>query len=747
MPGMNAVCKFLRVLVAIGSAALCACGNHDAQSPGPSKTPAAFAQVDRERLLAADTHPENWLTGGRDFGKSHYSPLANIDHETVGRLGFAWEYKTGTTRGLEATPIVVDGVMFTSGVEGRVYALDAKSGAEIWSFDPHVDGQTHRKACCDAVNRGVAVWQGKVYVAALDGRLFCLDAATGAVVWSADTIIDKVRAYTSTGAPEVAGNVVVIGNGGAEYDARGYVSAYDLQTGQLTWRFFIVPGDPAKPYENPELEMAAKTWDPHSRWDVGGGGTAWDAMVYDPQLDLLYVGTGNAALYNQAERSPSRGDNLFLTSILALNPHTGRLVWHYQEVPGDMWDFTATQPMILSDLTIDGRTRKVLMQAPKDGFFYVLDRKTGELLSAKNYAPVTWTKQVDLKTGRAEVDRDSADYASEVKLVFPANVGAHNWNPMAFSPQTGLVYIPVIEASVYHFAPPPGQHHHYRPGLRNEGTTRLFPNGLSLSLGDVPPQTKAILESGKLLQNKPDTRMRGVLRAWDPVQQKTVWELESAGWWDRAGVLATAGGLVFQGTDTGYVRAYDAATGKLLKEIETGSSIIAAPMTYSIDGEQYVAVMAAWGGGGWYVPHPESAAYRYGNAGRILVFKLDGGATPKPALLPEIRPIPQPPPLNAAADAIAHGGELFKENCTACHAFAPRTGSADLRRMLPGVHDNFNAIVLKGQRRPLGMPQWDDVLSTADADAIHAYLISVSWKAYNEQQAKIKEQTSSPPPL
>jgi quinohemoprotein ethanol dehydrogenase len=697
-------------------------------------TPTAYGQVNRDRLLAANAQPENWMTTGRDFGKSHYSPLTSIDRNSVGQLGLAWQYQTGTTRGLEATPIVVDGVMFTSGNEGRVYALNAKTGAEIWRFNPEVDGQIHRKACCDAVNRGVSVWRGRVYVAALDGRLLSLDAATGKVIWTADTIIDKVRAYTSTGAPEIAGDVVVIGNGGAEYDARGYISAYDLQTGNLAWRFFTVPGDPAKPYEHPELEMAAQTWDPHSRWDVGGGGTAWDAMVYDPELDLLYVGTGNAALYNQAERSPTRGDNLFLTSILAINPHTGRLVWYYQEVPGDMWDYTATQPIILTDLTIEGTTRKVLMQAPKDGFFYVLDRKTGELLSAKNYVPVTWASGVDMKTGRAQVNRDSADYATEAKLVFPANVGAHNWNPMAFSPQTGLVYIPVIEASVYHFDLTEG--HVYRPGLRNEGTVRLFPNGLSLSLPDVPPKTKALLESGELLKGKPDIRMRALLRAWDPVQQKTVWEFESIGWWDRGGVLATAGGLVFQGSDTGHFRSYDAATGKLLKEIDTGTSIVAAPMTYAVDGEQYVAVMAAWGGGGWYVTHPESAAYQYGNAGRILVFKLGGGPTPKPTPLPDIQPIPEPPALTASAETIAHGAALFRASCTACHQHTPRTGSADLRRMLPSTHDNFKEIVLNGQRRARGMPQWDDVLSVEDADAIHAYLISISWEAYKQQQAK-----------
>ena len=345
------------------------------------------AHIDKERLLGADNEPQNWLTTGRDFGKSHHSPLHQIDRKTVERVGFAWEYHTHTNRGLEATPIIVDGVLYTSGVAGRVYALDAKDGRELWTFDPQIDPQINRVVCCDAVNRGVAVWQGVVFVAALDGKLFALKADTGKVIWAVDTIIDKKRGYSSTGAPEIAGNVVVIGNAGAEFDARGYISAYSLHDGKLAWRFFIVPGDPTEPFEHPELEMAAKTWDPKSRWDVGGGGTAWDGMVYDPELKLLYVGTGNSALYNSRERSPAGGDNLFISSILAINPDTGRLAWHYQETPGDQWDYPATAPIILNDLTIDGVKRKVLMHAPKNGFFYVIDRKTGELLSAKNFAP------------------------------------------------------------------------------------------------------------------------------------------------------------------------------------------------------------------------------------------------------------------------------------------------------------------------------------------------------------------------
>ncbi len=645
----------------------------------------AYGQIDRKRLLAADQHPEDWLTTGRDFGKGHYSPLAQINRETVDRLGLAWDYHTHTDRGLEATPIVVDGVMYTSGVAGRVYALDGKTGKELWNFDPQNDLSVTRRSCCDEVNRGVAVWKGKVYTASLDGRLFALDAATGTVLWKVDTVVDHQRGYTSTGAPEIAGRVVAIGNGGAEYDARGYVSAYDLDTGKFAWRFFTVPGGPSGPYENPELETAAKTWDPKSRWDMGGGGTVWDGMVYDPELNLLYFGTGNGTFFDQSKRSPAGGDNLFIASILAINPDTGRMVWHYQEVPGEQWDYDVVQPLVLTDLKIGGSVRKVMMQASKDGFFYILDRKTGQVLSAEKYVPVTWAERVDLKTGRPVEAANARDFRNSFngkKYVEPSVMGGHNWHPMAWDAQRGLMYIPEIE----------------------NGQTGIF--------------------SGK-----------AILRAWDPIRAKHVWELAPTDWWDRGGVLATAGGLVFQGNGTGHFCAYDADTGKKLKDIEVGTTIMAAPMTYSVEGVQYVAVMAAWGGGGWSMAHPASAAYIYGNEGRLLVFKLDGGPTPKPEPLPPLGPIPQPPPLAASADAVKHGKDLFATNCARCHTNDERSLALNLRRMPPEIHEAFQQVVLGGMLQNAGMPPWEGVLSPQEVDDIHAYLISISWDAYKAQQA------------
>ena len=575
--------------------------------------------------------------------------------------------------------------MYTSGSVGEVYALDAKTGKQLWTYDPHNDMRVNQRACCDEVNRGVAVWRGKVYVASFDGHLIALDAATGQQLWREDTVVDKSRAYTSTGAPQIAGRVVVIGNAGAEYDARGYVSAYDLDTGRLAWRFFTVPGDPSKPQENPELEVALRTWDRKSNWPMGGGGTVWGDMAYDPDLNLLYFGTGNGTYYDQSRRSPSGGDNLYIASILAIDPDSGRLVWYYQEAPGDQWDYDVTQPIILTDLHIDGRDRPVLLQASKTGFFYVLDRRTGKVLSAEKFVPVTWADHVDLKTGRPveQPDARTYKYSSNGKgYIQPSPMGGHNWNPMSYDPQTGLVYIPAIE----------------------NGQSGVF--------------------SGKTY-----------LRAWDPVRARVVWNVPLGDWWDHAGVLSTAGGLVFEGNGPGQLIAYDAARGNRLKGIDVGSTIIAAPMSYEIDGVQYVAVMAAWGGGGWSIPHPESAAFERGNQGRILAFKLDGGAVPIPPLLGPIQPIPEPPPLTASADVVRRGGEMFAAHCASCHVNQPRSLAPDLRRMSGATHEAFQQIVRGGILQNAGMPPWDDVLSTSDADAIHAYLISISWDAYNRQRA------------
>jgi quinohemoprotein ethanol dehydrogenase len=700
-------------------------------TPAAAAAQTSFANITRERLLNADAEPGEWMTEGRDFGKSHHSPLDQINLDNIDRLGFAWEYKTTTSRGMEANPIVVDGVLFTSGTTGRAYALDAVTGEEYWYFDPQSDGQVNRYTCCDEVNRGVAVWDGMVYVGSLDGRLFGLDATTGEVRWEVDTFIYKDRAYTSSGAPEVAGDVVVIGNAGADYDARGYVSAYDLKSGELRWRFFIVPGDPALGFEHPEMALAAETWDPNSRWDVGGGGTAWNAMVYDPELNLIYIGTGNSALFNWHERSPSGGDNLFLCSILAIDPSTGRLVWHYQQVPRESWDFTATQPMILADMEFDGVMRKVLMQAPKAGFFYILDRATGELLSADPYVPVNWAFGVDLATGRPDMN-PAVDYYYGGPPIFiePSGMGGHAWNPMAWNPDNQLVYIPSIEGGAISYDVTDG--HVYRPKQGNNGNMILFGESMTMNTDLLQEPLRSVLKG---VQDAGKAESRAALKAFDPATGNLVWEQENEGWWDRAGVLSTAGGLVFQGTDSGYLRAYRQDNGERVLDLFIGSSIIAAPVSYSVYGVQYIAFLTGWGGGGWFAPHPTSAVIKYGNQGRIIALKLDGGAVPIPQEVSAVGPIPEPPvPNTAAAETIAQGQTLFSRSCAICHANVDYGMTPDLRRMDANTHASFNAIVLQGARRFRGMPQWDDVLDVAQSNAIHAFLVDLSWKAFEAQQ-------------
>ena len=678
-----------------------------------------------------------WRTSGHGESQTYHSPLRQITPANVDRLGFAWQYDLETTHGQEATPVVVDGVMYAAAPYGIVHALDPATGRRLWKFDPQVGPEILAKVCCGIVSRGLAVSGGKVFAASLDGRLFALDAKTGAKLWMADTIVDKARGYTVTGSPYVAGSVVVVGNSGAELDARGYVSAYDLATGELAWRFFTVPASAKGPFENPELEWAAKTWDPNTRWEVGLGGTVWDGMAYDPELDLLYVGVGNSALYPRSLRSPKGGDNLFVASILALNPKTGRLAWHYQTVPGDQWDFTATQKIVLGELKIGGRERRVLMQAPKNGFFYVLDRTNGELISAEPYVPVTWATHVDKRTGRP-VESADADYNHGPKLVFPGPAGGHNWHPMSFSPETGLMYIPAFEASAVYWIPK--EPYVYTKGGANMGALMAFPAKNAGNWGLEAPWAKDLPPLSELARGKPDTTIRGFLRAWDPVRQKLVWQVETSGdWvgemnatWNGGGVMSTAGGLVFQGRSTGWLHVYEAAKGKELRRIEVGTSLMAAPMSYEVNGEQYVAVMAGFGGALGGTSPPGTAAARYGNAGRIVAFKLGGGAVPLPKeRAVEAKPFPQPAvPRFATVEQATRGAELQKRHCARCHLNGGGGTIPDLRRMSVDTMRDFRDIVLNGARAARGMGSFAGVITPAEAEDIRAAIVEDAWRAY-----------------
>jgi quinohemoprotein ethanol dehydrogenase len=688
----------------------------------------AATKIDGARVQDADSEPQNWLAHGRTYSEQRFSPLDQISTENIGDLGVAWDYETYTSRGMEASPIVVDGIMFTTSSWSRVFALNAKTGEEIWTYDPEVPPEWARFACCDVVNRGVAVWNGRVYAGSLDGRLIALDAATGELVWETQTF-DKTETYTITGAPRIVNGKVIIGSGGAEYGVRGYFAAFDAESGKELWRFHTVPGSPALPTEHPEMDQAMKTWSTGGTdlkwWEHGGGGTVWDSMAYDPDLNLLYVGTGNGSPWNRWLRSPGGGDNLFLSSILAVNPDTGRLVWHYQTTPGDTWDYTATQHMILAELEIDGATRKVIMQAPKNGFFYVLDRETGELLSAEPYARMNWATHVDMETGRP-VEVAEMHYEKEMKEIYPNPGGGHNWHPMAYSPQTGLVYIPVHDGP-FGFATP--EDYDWTKGAWNTGS-------------DFNELAKSVIESGADITAPTG---KGMLKAWDPIAGKAKWvqpRVTSV----NGGLLATAGGLLFQGTADGRVLVMNAETGDILKSFETKIGVIAPPVTYSVDGEQYVAVLVGFGGGGFTSQaDPSNAVAQYTNDGHILAFKLGGtGGLPDPA--PHRRDVPKPPMIEASAETLELGARKFNRYCAACHGFFAISPQQipDLRFSQEAIHDIYPDIVLEGLLAQGGMARFDDVLNADDVDAIQAYVVGEAWAAYNKQHAPSEPAESAP---
>lgn len=658
------------------------------------------ASITQQRVIDAHLEPDNWLTHGRDYAEQRHSPLNDINEHNINQLGLAWHKDMLYNRGLEATPIVVDGVMYVTGLWSTVYALDAATGEQRWFYDPRVPrDSTARKMCCDAVNRGVAVWGDNVYVATLDGRLIALQAATGELLWSTQTV-DTDKSYTITGAPRIIKGNVIIGNSGAEYGVRGYVSAYDSESGALNWRFYTVPGDPGLGFENDAMAIAAKTWS-GDWWQVGGGGTVWDSMAYDAELDLLYIGVGNGSPWNRRLRSPDGGDNLFLASIVALRPDSGEYVWHYQVVPAETWDYTATQHMILADIEIDGQLRNVIMQAPKSGFFMVIDRRNGKLISAEPFARVTWASHYDPGSGRP-VENPGQDFADKPTMVRPTSGGAHNWQPMSYHPDTGLVYLPTMDSVMNYKGTPTME---IEPGLRNRG----------VDTSDAPP--------GDALFHKMliDKISAGFLLAWDPVAQQAAWKIDLNSYWN-GGVLSTAGNLVFHGTGSRRFVAYRADTGDSLWEFKTQNGIIAAPVTYRVNGEQYVTVLA--GSGGAYDlmsgNKPATSAHR----SRILTFKLNGDDA-LPAL-PEATEIPDPPPqLIHDADVIERGSKLYHSYCYFCHGAQVIGGGAipDLRHMPLWFHDNFDSIVQDGALAKLGMPAFGDILDDQDTEALHAYII------------------------
>jgi PQQ-dependent dehydrogenase (methanol/ethanol family) len=697
-------CASGRTLVA-ASAFIFVLGCSSGESPAPATggTAAAHptAAIDDARLRDADADAANWLMYGRTHDGHRFSPLEEINENNVGELGLAWSVELDTTRGLEATPLVVDGVLYTTGSWSVVYAIDAGTGELLWTYDPEVPrARVAFFVCCDVVNRGVALYRGKVYVGTIDGRLVALDASTGRPAWTVQTT-DIDKPYVISGYPRIANGKVLIGNAGAEFGVRGYVTAYDAETGAQAWRVFTVPGDPALGFESAAMERATETWS-GEWWAAGGGGTVWEGIVYDPELDYVYFGTGNPTAWYRALRGDGPQDNLYAASILAVRASDGEQMWHFQSVPGDNWDYDADQPLMFANLTIDGQQRRVIMQAQKNGFFYVLDRATGEFISGTPFVDgISWATGLDPETGRP-IESPTAYDGVEAVVVSPGPGGAHNWEPMAFSPVTGLVYTPAkVGTQMLHA---PNADWMYDKDTYNLGMDYAYSGPRFADLLSKPPAT-------------------GELLAWNPVEQRAAWRASYpvvAG----GGVLATAGNLVFQGRADGIIAAYRATDGTKLWEFDAATGIMAPPVTYLVDGVQHVTVMVGWGGSDGLMNAPGLGAVKHGY-GRVVTFKLGGTAALAPRPFGHTEPPAPAITLDSTPEQIAAGAGLYSANCFACHGVGAVAGALpDLRYATAEVHAQWDAIVLGGARAPLGMPAFADRLSAEQVRAIQAYVLS-----------------------
>ena len=676
-------------LIAIGLLASAALGGQFAASvAAPARSPFAAMLAQFDNASSGD----DWPGTGRTYSEQHYTPLAQINDRNVGQLGLAWGMDLGMGNAA-SQPVEVGGVIYMATGMSVVRAVDARTGRLLWTFDPEVGVHGGKEMRQQWGTRGVGWWNGKVYVGTVDGRLIAIDAKDGKQVWSVQTV-EKGGGQFITGAPRFFKGKVIIGQGGADSTLkRGYVTAYDAESGKQAWRFYVVPGNPADGFESKAMEMAAKTWT-GEWWRWGGGGSPWNAITYDAELNQVLIGTGNGYPWNRHLRSPGGGDNLFLCSIVALDADTGEYKWHYQINPGDTWDYNAAMGNALAKLRIDGKVRKVVITAPKNGFLYVIDRTNGKLISAEKIARVTWATHIDKETGRpVEVPGARYDNGKDFEL-WPSSRGAHSWNPMAFSPKSGLVYIPKIEHGLI---------------FNDRGITmdNWRPFGANLSFPkDELDNTSSLL-------------------AWDPVKQKKVWEVPFKGGW-TGGVLATGGNLVFQGHLDGRFAAYNAETGKELWRFAAQAGILAAPISYRLDGRQYVAVMVGVGGSAATESTSHAGITIDGRTqkNRLLTFVLGGTAKLPPAPPPfVVKPVDDAgyEPDRALA---AKGEAVFGRNCLNCHGLeAIAAGWApDLRAsLLPQSPEAFASVVRDGALVATGMPKFDD-LSEADLAAIRQYL-------------------------
>ena len=683
--------KISALLLAAGAVALSSCTATGGEDGAGAK---AFAAAD-------------WAHPGGATNESGFSGLDQINSGNVGKLGLVSWLDLDDETILEATPLAVDGVLYFTGSYSAVYAVDAPTGKLLWRYDPEIWKHHPEKLNLNLpVNRGVAFADGKVFAGVLDGRLIALDAKSGELVWSVDTIPPDTT-YTVTGAPRVFDGKVIIGNGGGDYGNRGYVTAYYQETGEQAWRFYTVPGSPEENAGDPAMEKAAETWT-GEYWNTGTGGTAWNGITFDPKYNQVYIGTGNSGPYDPAVRSPGNGDNLYLASIVAVDADTGKYKWHYQVNPREAWDYKATANMIAATLTIDGKQRDVLMQAPTNGFFYVLDRKTGELLSAEKIGKVTWAESIDLKTGRP-VERPGIRYESGESVMFPSPAGAHNWMPMSFSPQTGLVYIPYMQLGLRYEKKKPG------PGVV------LF-GGLSM---------------GAVIEDEEDGK--GALLAWDPVAQKARWKIQYDWIWN-GGTMATAGDLVFQGTADGHFIAYDAASGKKLWDFAAGNGIIAAPISYSVGGKQYVSVLVGYGASNMLGLNIMNVGWKYrGQPRRLLTFAL-GGDRKLPPSAPADRSIVPAADFSLKIDKadVEPGRFLFTMNCATCHGIGVVSAGApapDLREsQIAASEESLRQVLLDGALLQRGMPRFDR-FDKGQVRQIHAYIQTMARDAASGKQS------------
>jgi quinohemoprotein ethanol dehydrogenase len=636
----------------------------------------------------------NWQAFGRTYSETHFSPLKEVNDGNVERLGLVWAHDLEPTFNSFSAPLAEDGVLYFATGYSVIHAMDARTGELLWKYDPEVYKHAGHKMRAGWGIRGIAFDNGKVFTGTLDGRLIALDAKTGALLWSELTLDPKDESYI-TGPPWVFNGKVVIGSGGSDYGpVRGYVTAYDQKTGKQAWRFHTVPGNPADGFENKAMEMAAKTWT-GEWWKHGGGGSVWHAMAFDPKFNRIYLGVGNGAPWNQKIRSPQGGDNLFLASIVALDADTGEYVWHYQANPGETWDYNNTMDIQLADLKIGGKVRPVIIHAPKNGFFYVIDRKTGKLVSAEKFSKVTWAERIDLKTGRPVETPDARYPDGKPVIIYPFPNGAHGVQAMAFSPQTGLAYIPANEGGrVYVDAPADLSKWRHRPGMYINTGLGAPPPGMT-----VPPPIS-------------------FLQAWDPVRQKEAWRVPMKGAFS-GGVLTTAGNLVVQGNAEGKLVAYAANSGKPLWSFNAQNGILSNPITYTVDGRQYLTVITGWRSSYGTAPTWDY----YGQKRRVLTFALNGKA-----VLPDDEPVEMPIADDESfvvdAEKAKIGSALYNTACIVCHGVGMIAGGAapDLRKAgAPMAFESLAAVVRDGELMQNGMPRFEQ-LTDGEIEGLQHYI-------------------------